>query len=84
MLLKKWDMLPAFMQTESVREYYDILSHKKISLVVKRLFDIAVCVTYHSESFYADNSTSDKGRLAWSCILPPGEGYAVWKNIQDI
>ena len=40
MLLKKWDMLPAFMQTESVREYYDILSHKKISLVVKRLFDI--------------------------------------------
>lgn len=29
MLLKKWDMLPAFMQTESVREYYDILSHKK-------------------------------------------------------
>ena len=41
MLLKKWDMLPAFMQTESVREYYDILSHKKISLVVKRLFDIA-------------------------------------------
>ena len=41
MLLKKWDMLPAFMQTESVREYYDILSHKKISLVVTRLFDIA-------------------------------------------
>ena len=41
MLLKKWDMLPAFMQTESVREYYDILSHKKISLSVKRLFDIA-------------------------------------------
>ena len=41
MLLKKWDMLPAFMQTESVREYYDILSHKKKSLVVKRLFDIA-------------------------------------------
>lgn len=41
MLLKKWDMLPAFMQTESVREYYDILAHKKISLVVKRLFDIA-------------------------------------------
>ena len=41
MLLKKWDMLPAFMQTESVREYYDILSHKNISLVVKRLFDIA-------------------------------------------
>ena len=41
MLLKKWDMLPAFMQTESVREYYDILSHKKISLVVKRLFYIA-------------------------------------------
>ena len=41
MLLKKWDMLPAFMQTKSVREYYDILSHKKTSLVVKRLFDIA-------------------------------------------
>jgi lipopolysaccharide/colanic/teichoic acid biosynthesis glycosyltransferase len=40
--MKKWDELPAQMRTEDVRYYYDILSKKKLSLVMKRLFDIVV------------------------------------------
>ena len=42
MHLKKWDELPEFMRTNAVREYYDILSKKTISLAFKRIFDIVV------------------------------------------
>ncbi len=42
MVLKKWEDLPAEMQTEEVRPYYELLSHKKGSLICKRLFDIVV------------------------------------------
>lgn len=40
-MLKKWDELPEFMKTEEVRPYYDYLKKKKMSLAVKRIFDIA-------------------------------------------
>lgn len=40
MLLKKWEHLPPEMQTEEVRKYYDILAKKKVSLFLKRAFDI--------------------------------------------
>lgn len=40
--LKKWNDLPEFMKCDEVKEYYEILSHKKGSLVLKRIFDIAV------------------------------------------
>lgn len=40
MILKKWDDLPDFMQCDEVREYYDVLNKKRLSLVMKRLFDI--------------------------------------------
>jgi len=40
--LVKWEELPPEMQTESVREYYDILVKKKGSLFFKRVFDIVV------------------------------------------
>lgn len=40
MILRKWDVLPAEMRTDEVRRYYDILSKKKFSLVLKRAFDI--------------------------------------------
>lgn len=40
MILRKWDELPAEMRTDEVRRYYDILSKKKFSLVLKRAFDI--------------------------------------------
>lgn len=40
MSLKKWEDLPRFMQCEEVREYYDILTKKKLSLKLKRAFDL--------------------------------------------
>lgn len=42
MLLKKWEQLPAEMQTDEVRKYYDILKKKRVSLFFKRAFDIVV------------------------------------------
>lgn len=42
MILKKWEELPSEMQTDEVREYYDVLKKKKVSLFFKRLFDIVV------------------------------------------
>lgn len=40
MLVKEWNKLPIYMQTEEVRPYYEILRKKKIQLVLKRVFDI--------------------------------------------
>jgi len=42
MLLKKWDDLPENMKKDEVRKYYDIISKRKISLILKRMFDIVV------------------------------------------
>ena len=44
--MKKWEELPKFMQCDEVKEYYDILSKKKLSLRLKRAFDIvaATCI----------------------------------------
>ena len=39
-MIPSWDKLPPDMRTTVVREYYDILRCKKISLIAKRLFDI--------------------------------------------
>lgn len=39
-MLKKWEQLPKEMQVPEVKEYYDILSRKKGSLLFKRAFDI--------------------------------------------
>ena len=40
MRIIKWEKLPPEMQCDEVREYYDILKKKKLSLLLKRLFDI--------------------------------------------
>lgn len=40
MKLVSWSKLPPQMQTEAVKEYYDILASKKVSLVLKRIFDV--------------------------------------------
>lgn len=42
MILRKWNDLPKEMQIPEVREYYDLLSKKKLQLVLKRGFDIVV------------------------------------------
>ncbi len=38
----KWENLPLNMQCEEVRNYYDLIKKKKLSLFVKRMFDIVV------------------------------------------
>lgn len=42
MFLCQWDKLPDYMRNSEVREYYDILSKKKVSLFLKRVMDIIV------------------------------------------
>ncbi len=42
MKLRKWENIPDFMKCDEVKEYYDILSKKKNSLVLKRGFDVIV------------------------------------------
>lgn len=41
-MLKKWEELPFFIQTEEVRPYYEKLQKKRFSLVAKRFFDFTV------------------------------------------
>lgn len=41
-MLKEWEHLPKYMQTEAVRPYYDKLKKKKISLALKRVFDLVM------------------------------------------
>lgn len=40
MILKKYKDLPENMKNDKVKEYYDILSRKKVNLFLKRFFDI--------------------------------------------
>ena len=40
MILKKWENIPDNIKNEKTKKYYDILNSKKITLLLKRLFDI--------------------------------------------
>lgn len=40
MLLKKWEDIPCDMKNDHVKQYYDILSRKKLDLIAKRIFDM--------------------------------------------
>lgn len=42
MILRKWEDLPEEMQIPEVRKYYEILAKHKISLFLKRTFDVIV------------------------------------------
>jgi len=42
MLLKRWEDIPEFMRNDEVKSYYDILSKKRFSLFLKRIFDIVM------------------------------------------
>ena len=42
MILKPWEDLPAELRTDAVRLYYDILSKRRGSLVLKRCFDVVL------------------------------------------
>lgn len=39
-MLREWDKLPNNMRTEAVRPYYESLKKKKVSLALKRAFDV--------------------------------------------
>lgn len=39
-MLREWDKLPKSMRTEVVRPYYERLKKKKVSLALKRIFDV--------------------------------------------
>ena len=39
-MLRAWDKLPQNMQVEEVKPYYEVLAKKRMSLVMKRCFDI--------------------------------------------
>lgn len=45
MILKQWDNIPDNLKNDDVKKYYDIISNKKISLIIKRIFDIFVSFT---------------------------------------
>jgi lipopolysaccharide/colanic/teichoic acid biosynthesis glycosyltransferase len=40
LMLKKWETLPDFMKNDAVREYYDLLQKKKVSMFLKRAMDL--------------------------------------------
>ena len=42
MILKDWEQLPEELQLDEVKPYYKILKKKKMSLILKRIFDIVV------------------------------------------
>lgn len=44
MILRRWDDLPAQMQTDEVRPYYEALSKRRAALVGKRIFDVIFSV----------------------------------------
>lgn len=44
MRFRKWDNLPEFMKCDEVRMYYDILAKKKLSITLKRIFDVVMAV----------------------------------------
>lgn len=42
--LRKWEDLPAFMRSDEVRPYWEILNRKRGQLILKRAFDLVVSV----------------------------------------
>lgn len=40
--MRKWNDLPEEMRVEPVKKYYEILQHRKGSLIAKRIFDVIV------------------------------------------
>jgi len=43
-IIRTWEDLPQHMKNEDVRKYYDILRNRKVSLIVKRVFDVVVAI----------------------------------------
>lgn len=41
-MLREWEKLPKYMRNEAVRPYYEKLKKKRLSLALKRLFDVVM------------------------------------------
>lgn len=41
-MLREWEQLPKFMRTKEVRPYYESLKRKKVSMILKKIFDVVV------------------------------------------
>ena len=41
-MLRRWEKLPEFMKCEEVRVYYDILNRRRVSLCLKKVFDVTM------------------------------------------
>ena len=83
-MLREWDKLPKSMRTEAVRPYYERLKKKKVSLALKRIFDViasSIMLVILSPLLLIISIlivTDSKGGVF------SGESYPVWKEIQDI
>ena len=44
MILKNWDELPEYMRVPEVRPYYEILKKRRLSLLIKRVFDFIAAI----------------------------------------
>ncbi len=44
MILKNWDELPDYMRVPEVRPYYEILKKRRLSLLIKRVFDFIAAI----------------------------------------
>ena len=44
MILKTWEELPSYMKNNEVKKYYEILEKRKISLLLKRVFDFSLAL----------------------------------------
>ena len=43
-MMRKWDELPAFMQTDEIRAYWESLNQKRGQLLLKRTFDVSAAL----------------------------------------
>ena len=43
-MLKRWEELPAFMRSDEVRPYWEVLSKKRGQLLLKRCFDLVIAL----------------------------------------
>ena len=56
--MMKWEKMPERFRNEAVKEYYEILEKRKVSLIVKRVFDIftALIITVIALPFMLKNA----------------------------
>lgn len=83
MRLVAWDALPEEMRNEWVRPYYEALAKKRVQLVGKRCFDVAlstILLVLLSPAFLV-LAIAVKLDSPGTGFLPAGTCHAVWEAI---